>query len=126
MSLDGEVDAPREQVELLTRPGVPGIAILRQGRRGRPFQLRSFVDAPDLATARNYYVQYAALIGEAPVEIVKAGLSLSGEAFYVQVLDVRPLLIAPLLMAVGGLNPPSAASIECQWDLVGVELVETE
>jgi hypothetical protein len=121
ISLDGNPETIHNEVQLLIRPGVDGVALWLRGSRGRPFQLRSFVDATDFEAARGLFASYCELIGADPVALVWADLDMStSENFTVAVLNVQLVRVAPLMVSAGGLNSPSEASIECVWDLIPI------
>jgi hypothetical protein len=126
LSLAGQVEPPKEECLLLSRPGVEGVAVWRVGKRGIKFTLRSTVDAESHAHARQLFAAYAATIGGEPVELVWDGLEMTDEGFKVIVLDVRPVEIKAIIGGVGGLNYPSEGWCVCDWDLVAVVPVEEE
>jgi hypothetical protein len=121
ISLMGQPLNLAEEVEVITRKGVDGIAASRTGTRGKQFTLRSSVDAPNKQQAREYVEQYRALIGADPVGLVWSDLDMAIEEFYVLVLDVRPVEVTRLLSATTGLNPPSLGWVECDWDLIAID-----
>jgi len=120
ISLMGQPTDRAYEIEVITRKGVDGIAASRTGKRGKPFTLRSMVDAPDKAQARSYVRQYRALIGEDPVVLVWSDLDMSSELFHVLVLDVRPVVVTRVLNATVGLHSPSRGWVECDWDLIAI------
>ncbi|HEY4760950.1 MAG TPA: hypothetical protein VIH42_10260 [Thermoguttaceae bacterium] len=118
LALQGNPDVFKEQLEVIMRPGVDGLAIWQTGSRGRPFTLRSVVDAVDIFHARNLFYEYAQLIGADPVIMIWSDMSTLNDDCKVAVLDVRAAVIRSILGGVGGLNPPSHGWCECDWDLV--------
>lgn len=114
----------RRSLELVARPGVDGLVAVRTGTRGRPFVMRSGVDAASLAAAAARWRDYQAAIGSDPIEIVWGGKSWLDFNVRFLVLDVRLLRLTPIPSggAVGGLNPPSLAWLECEWDLVPLDI----
>lgn len=128
ISLAGNPEAVREEVELVRRAGVDGVGIWRIGQRGRPFTLRSFVDAPTIGEARLLFSHrdagYVSLIGTDPVSLLWTDIRLDPvEGVLVAVLDVRQVecfRIAPT--ATGGLNASPQAFLICDWDLVLIRI----
>lgn len=120
LSLVGNPEPLKRQVELLARAGVDGVTAVRTGARGVRFTLQSRVDAADRAAARSLFLSYRNLIGQDPVELVWYDLPAIAEEFRVLVLDVRPVAAKSLLSASGGLNPPGLGFVVCDWDLVAV------
>lgn len=123
ISLEGSIEAVREQVELVRRPGVNGVGIWKTGRRGRPFTLRSFVDAPTKLIARELYADenqgYVSLIGKDPVLLAWSDLNISGqESVLVAVLDVRQVDCFSIASGRGGLNANPGGFLIADWDLV--------
>ena len=121
LALYGRPDVLRQQIEIAVRPGVDGVAIWKTGRRGKPFTLRSAVDANSIGHAQQLFYQYAQLIGADPVPLVFADMASVNDDVLVAVLDVRPITIRAIAGGVGGLNGPSYGWCECDWDLVPVQ-----
>lgn len=120
IALLGQREPPRQQLEIEARPSVDGLTIIRTGSRGVPFRLRSQVDQGTYNGAWTTFRSYLALINADPVAMVQGGINSTAEGFKVQVLDVRPVKIGPIKSSSGGLNAPSAAWLECDWDLVAI------
>jgi hypothetical protein len=117
LALLGEVEAVRQVIELDERPGTNGTTVTWTGRKGKPFQLISQVDAVDYAHARTLYNLYLTLTDSNPVPIVQGGVP----SEIVQVLDVQPLRIGALAGSAGQrIHPPSKGWCECLWTLVAV------
>jgi hypothetical protein len=111
---------PQQQLELIQRRGVNGTGFAQTGVRANQFQMLSKVDAVDFPSAVNQAYQYQAAAGNQPLSIVWADQSF--DAFNVQyvVLMAEPRKVRQLATAVGGLNPPSGAWLECLWTLIPV------
>ena len=124
IALDGNPLAIGEEVLLKSRPGVAGVAIWRTGERGRRFTLRSVVDGLSYTHAQNLYLLYRELIGQDPIDVVRADKALTSDQTKIAVLDVKPVdgRIMPQLGGVGGLNPPHKGWCECDWELIFVDL----
>ncbi len=120
LGLSGERQPAKMVLSLDERPGVEGTEITREGLKGRPFRLRSWVDAVDYDTARLMYDFYRDLIADDPQELVQGGISSTLEGFLVQVLDVSVVFCGAGNAGTNGLNPPSNAYIECDWDLIAI------
>ncbi len=120
LTLLGERQPPKEILTLDERPGVMGTEITREGKKGRPFVLRSFVDAVDYETARLMYDFYRDLIADDPQELVQGGISSTLEGFLVQVLDVSVVESGTCRPGGDGLNAPSNGYIECDWTLLAI------
>lgn len=122
LSLIGHPPGIQQELELLQRPGVNGVGLWKTGFRGRPFRLRSLVDAQSKEDAREYYTLYCELIGADPVQLIYSDHDSEDEGYRVAVLSVTPLDIRALANSAGGLNSPSLGWIECDWDLVSVAI----
>jgi len=118
LDLQGNPDSLKEQIEVTIRPGVDGIAVWKTGVRGKPFTLRSVVDALDVFHARQLFKAYADLVGADPVQLIWADMAAADDNVLIVVLDVRPISIRQIAGGVGGLNPPSCGWCECDWDLI--------
>ena len=122
--LHGSPEARKQQVYVDARTGVEGCALWLKGVRPEKFTLRSGVDVESFTGAANLYKQYRELIGTDPVDLVWSGWDSAVDGYRVCVLDVRRVDVSGLLASVGGINPPSAAWLECDWDLIAVPIEE--
>lgn len=123
LSLDGGVETLKQDNQLMVRPGVPGVGIQLTGKRGKPFRLRSRVDAPSVIDAQNFKQDYNSLIGDGnPYDLAQYGAVYSNLGIGFLVLDVRTVKLSALAYFQGGLNPPSLGWLECEWELVCVAL----
>jgi len=120
--LHGSPEASRQQVEVLSRAGVEGAALWLKGVRPEPFTLRSGCDAESFTRAAAMYRWYRTSIGKDPVDLVWSGWPAAADGFAVVVLEVRRIKVTGLLVSVGGLYPPSAAWLECDWKLIAVPI----
>ena len=122
IALDGQPELIRQEIELVFRRGVNGAAFWRTGERGRPFRLRSRVDAQSKADAQALYATYKQLVGADPVTLVWSGLDYElRDGVQVVVVDVTQADCRSLAATGGtGLNPPSLGWLECDWELMAV------
>jgi hypothetical protein len=122
LSLDGGVETLKQDNELMVRPGVPGVGLKLTGLRGKPFKLRSRVDAATVVSAHDLKEQYNTLVGGGPYDLAQYGAIYSSIGVGFLVLDVRVVKISALAYLRGGLNPPSLGWLQCDWELVAVAL----
>jgi hypothetical protein len=115
--IKGEVVLPQQRSELIERPGVAGVGLMRTGRRGEPFALRSKVDAPSLWDGQELLRQYELIVGGDPVYLVKDDIPYSDLFF---VLAMRPLVCHALGGGIGGLNEDALAWVEADWELIAI------
>ena len=110
-----------QNLHIFERDGVDGNFIMETGFRGKPFTIRTTVDADNLGDAAALYVSYTALINGIPVAITWHDIDTSVTNVFYQVLDVRPVPdgIRWLGNSIGGLNG-GGAICECDWDLLPV------
>lgn len=119
LSIDGVPPVRQDQGEVIVRPGVNGLSFWNLGTRGTPFTVRTRVDYRSRAQAMTKRAEYAALTLAGPVTMVWGGYFLKADNnARVMVLEVLPLFVGELLVSSGGLNPPSLAYLECEWQLV--------
>jgi hypothetical protein len=130
LSLNGNPEALKRQVEMFARGGVDGVTVVRLGKRGVKFTLQSRVDMKDAREARAEYRRYLGLIGGDPVQLQWHHVPSTEdnpsdwtvdstiESAKVAILDVRQVDIKRLAKSVGGLNPPGLGFLICDWDLV--------
>lgn len=120
LTLEGLPEHVQAGVEVLQRPGVAGVALWRDAERGRQFTLRSAVDQASIAAAVQTAENYCALVGDDPVDVIWNGFTLSALDVLYAVLAVRVVRTIAIRTAVGGLNAPSRAFLECDWDLIAI------
>lgn len=123
MSLRGQIEGPRGQLEIDQRPGVDGTEILHLRNRGTPFTLTSIVDCESYAAAQGIYRGYQAAelhsaVGSSPV--VQNDYDTITHGYKCKVLGVRLLSIRKAAVIVGGLQYTSGAILECEWTLIGI------
>lgn len=122
LTLSGAIDPPGQELELIARPGVNGVAAWLTGTRGQPFQLIAALDCGTLADAEAAVVTAKALIGADPVNIIKASHDYSTQQLVFLVINVRAINGTPHLLGgcTGGLNPPSGAWLELAFELLAI------
>jgi hypothetical protein len=120
LEIVGMPDLAKMRLDLVERPGVDGTGIWETGTRGKPFTLLTRVDAEDLRAAIETFARYCKFPEQDSVDLMVQDVSFLTYGFTFQVLDVRPREICELANSSGGLNPPSLAWCECEWDLVAI------
>lgn len=127
LTLDGVPRGIGDSGVVLSRPGVDGSAVWLTGERGKPFTLRSSIDAFDLAYAMQLYAAYRQMVGEL-VDLIWNGLEMTNSTTQIIVVDVTPVdgRVFAMTGGVGGLSPPSKGWIECDWKLVAVTVPAPE
>ena len=109
----------KEIVNLAELPGIDGTAIIKEGAKGRPFMIRTWVDCANYGQAVGEYNYYTLMSNRNdPLELVICGVSSETLLYRVHVLDVRPVDIRACRLGGTGLNPPSLAYVEAEWDLI--------
>lgn len=120
IDLAGFPIAESPQLTPYVRAGVDGVTVVDEGSRGTEFVIRSRGDQADIASAWDAYRGYLDLKGGDPVNIVFQDVPLVDSGIQFVVLDVTPVKVHALGVAVGGVNPPSHAWLECDWKLIAV------
>lgn len=111
-----------EIISLAELPGVDGTAIIKEGRKGRPFTIRSWVDCANYSQAMTELMNYTLSKSyNEPSELVICGASSESFLYRVHVLDVRQIAAGICRLGGTGLNPPSLAYLEAEWDLIASE-----
>lgn len=122
IALNGEVDLPRSESQVIVRPNVEHLMVRLFQRKGRPFDLESVVDVTSYAGGVETFNAYTTLIDTDPIILVKNSLNYwIIHDLRAKVLDVRLVRISPILQAVGNLmssNP--SALLRCAWTIVMV------
>src|SRR5678815_1120412 len=91
MSLLGQLEPPRNQMEIDQRPGVSGTEILHLRDRGVPFRLISIVDCASIADAHQQYMLYRAGALNSSVgalAVIQSDYDTTSEGYTCKVLDV--------------------------------------
>ena len=117
-SIAGMPELPKQQLQIVERPGVDGAGLFDLGKHGKPFQVVSKCDYADIQAAHDAAARYCALIEGPPLQIVHGDVNYSGYGVYFQVLDVKAGPPRGLVNAAGGVNPPSQAWMEAAWTLL--------
>ncbi len=117
--LHGNPDPPKEQPELLARPGVDGVGVWRTGIRGRPFTMRSFVDCASMDEAEREFSRYADSVSEDAVALIQDNHDYTVDGWLVVVLDVREIDRHAVVRSTGGFfSPGPSAVLVAEWTLV--------
>jgi len=126
LALHGDPEPLQQQVEVISRPGVEGVALWKRGRRGIQFGLRSVRDCEDLADAMKTLQRYRQQIDEDPVPLTWNALDMTRQKYLVAVLRVRALGsrgrggVRKILAGVGGFHAAPGALLECEWELIAI------
>jgi hypothetical protein len=120
-SLRGEPIPPMQAAFVDDRPGVDGVEVQQLGEKGTPFSLVSGVDVSSYSFAKVLAKSYTILVDGGTCELIQGGVNYDAIGFRVLVLKVEELRCFPISGAIGNtLNTPSAAYLECRWDLIAV------
>jgi len=125
LTLAGHPTGLSEELEQVVRKGVDGTALVRTGRRGKPFQLTSRVDMPNKAQARFLFDRYQLLQGADPVEVIVNDINFNYLNCLFAVIDVEPVDIFEMPNATPGLNTPGGTLVgivEARWTLLAVPI----
>lgn len=122
LAILGSVLPPREQLLApVQRPGVDGTGVRKAGSKGTLFTLISQVDSATITTARAKAELYLAQIDADPVTLIISDHNFNtSDNWKVKVYDVRVRRIHSVVQATGGINDPSDAFLECEWNLMAI------
>lgn len=116
--LQGVPGVLTDNVQVIQRPNVDGIALRGLGYRGTPFTVRSVTDVDDLDDGRQTLVTYLTLVGADPVQLIINDVDYySNEGLNVAVLRVAQERLTKATSIVGGLTGNPGAVLYCQWML---------
>ena len=118
--LRGPWQPPVEHVRVESRPGIDGVELTRLAKHGQPFRWLSQVDAAHGHEAHDFLIAYRELVGQDPVTVVKDNRNSDTDGFKCAVLAVEQVRLVALGTAMGGLNPPSRAWLECAGTLIAI------
>lgn len=117
LQLTGPFPGLTRDIEVEARSGVEGVALWNTAKRGKPFQVETFVDIPGGAAAATTYLRaYETLIGNGPHSATWAG---APAGVQVEVLAVQAVEAVQLVAALGGINNGNA-TLRCRWMLIAV------
>lgn len=121
---DGAPLVMQNEIATVQRPGVDGTAFIKTGLKGKPFQMRSFVDVDTFANAVTGANLYQSVARDEAYVLVWCGINYS-TTFNTRyfVIDVSPPKVRRCNSAVGGLVSNPQAVIEAIWTLVPVHYV---
>lgn len=74
---NGAPETVRQTAMAVQRPGVPGTGWIQTAIKGRPFQMRSFVDVASSAAAQILIVNYEAVANTGLLKLIHAGTDYS-------------------------------------------------
>lgn len=103
-----------QRVAVIQRPGEAGSILRLLGIKGRPFQMRSFVDVANIATAVALHTSYQAAPGSGLLNLVWRDIDYDTVGVRFHVLEVRMSSLVPLRVSTSG----AAAGLECAWTLL--------
>ncbi len=118
IALHGSPQPAMQQLTLLCRPGVDGVAIWLAENRGVEFTLHSVVDCADIQDAEDTLYNYTQLLPADPQSLVWAGVSYDSYGFF-KVMRVTNPKVTPILGSAGGVyNDDPGAKLEADWTLI--------
>lgn len=120
--LEGAVQPPGEESELIQRPGVEGTGFFRKGSKGHPFQMQSVVDIANWNGAQIVNLGYASIKNNTVVDVVHCGFSWSSQSIRFVVLDVEVTRVKGVANSVGGLLVGANAIVEARWQLIAIKV----
>ena len=118
--LSGQIDDPSDQVEVIQRPGVDGVAFRLMGNHPSPFELVSLEDFSSLSGARDAMIAYKALKGGDPVDLVWQDVTPDDQ---VKVIDVVQHELRAATCIIGGVNLANGSTgflLRARWTLIFV------
>ncbi len=122
LAILGNIVPTRERLlPPVQRPGVDGTGIRKAGNKGSLFTLISQVDSATIDSARAKAELYLEQIDADPVVLIISDYNFSTQDNWkVKVYDVRVRRIHGIVQATGGINDPSGAFLECEWNLMAI------
>lgn len=99
----GPPDFPKEQVELIERPGIDGTGLLLLGRRGQPFPCRALTSVGSRQAGLDLLQTFVDAIGADPLPLIWANENLTNQyGVAYQILDVLETAVQPVTAASNG------------------------
>ena len=110
----------KNTTEIESRAGVDGVFVWLNGKRGEPFEVVTFADAPTFNDANILIQQYEQTVG-ALANVTFGGID---QPKQVAILNVRPISdqVKAVVLGVGGLNTESYAIAMASWTLITTDI----
>jgi len=123
ITLKGTVEpGTGENLDVITRPNVNGVAYRKIGKRSNPFVMSGIVDSLTEASAKDLVYDYKELQGTLVTIKDERGRTWTNVA----VLGVRTVSIIPIKTSVGHLSVTNPTQLlTTQWTLQHTEFIET-
>lgn len=120
IALNGEIQFPRPNSEVIARPNVEGALIRVSRSHPEPFALVSTRDVSGEFEGADLYRQYLNLINLDPVTIIKNNVNYFIQwGWRAKVLSVGLVDLAPKLKMAGKIfNTNSNQILTCEWSLI--------
>jgi hypothetical protein len=120
-ALRGNWKPPAEKLRVDARPGVDGVEVTKEGKRGEPFTLVSVVDCEDYKDAQDTYDDYLELTEADPVPVTLGNESSTARDFLCQVIDVQQMRAAKTANVIGNTQSEAGGAIlVCRWTLFSI------
>jgi hypothetical protein len=119
ITLSAPVSLAGVELALYTRAGTDGTLIADLGRRGESFSVDSLAGVANYPRAWQLALEYKALEGADPVQVIWSDFLLTAARHAFFVLDVQPLDVRRIIRGHG---PAGAyyAELEARWQLLPV------
>jgi len=121
-TLAGNWTPPAEKLRVDSRPGVDGVEVTKEGKRGEPFSLESTVDCETYKDALETLDDYLELTESDPVAVTLGNETSTAHGFLCQVINVHKIRAAKVAGVVGNKQSEEAGAIlVCRWELFAIE-----
>ncbi|MCP4571473.1 MAG: hypothetical protein GY838_03910 [bacterium] len=121
-ALSGQWIPPAQKVRVEARPGVDGVEVTKEGKRGEPFSMTSTVDCENYKDAIDKFTEYTELVDADPVVVTQGDESSSAQKFKCKVIAVRKLHAGKLVNAIGNKQSEDAgALLVARWEMIAIE-----
>lgn len=115
LDIQGAPYLRQQDLELIERHGVDGTGVRKRGRRGKPFQLETLVYVEDFETASELMAQYALLVGDDPVTLMRQSVD-EGTFLVLGVVERQRYAI---FQSLGGFDGGEQCCLIASWVLLG-------
>lgn len=114
----GSINPLAEEIEIITRPGVDGVAAKQMGKRAQAATILTEVDVLDAAALTTLVAGYRAIRGSLVTVVDGAGRTHTN----ILVADVRHVRTQGITAHAGGLVADSTLLVGAEWVLQATEI----
>jgi hypothetical protein len=123
--ITGQPTGFQEDLEVVARPGVPGVQVIWLDKRSEMFKLFTIVDCESLADGDTKFQNYENMVGLTYTPLIIAGHDYTGSHnAKLLIRRVKKTSLQRIHSIVGGINNNSTALLMAEWDVQLLKILE--